>query len=178
MTTGRPESDPYGDDHGRNPRPAVPGWSAGQDYTGPLFDDTGWHIDLSDVDWGDSGEHDWADDRADGANATFRFENQDHQRWNGGGPATADYDRTVKPPGRTDQGSGRHARRARPPGAARRIPGQPPPRTQPRRVVPSGYHQPPATEPRPDQPRPYEPRPYHAEGYQTPPAPPPPEHPP
>ena len=55
MTTGVPESDSYPDSGGRgwDVRPAVPGWGAGQDYTGPLFDDTGWHIDLSDVDWGD-----------------------------------------------------------------------------------------------------------------------------
>ena len=171
MTTGRPEPDPYGDsgDHGWNPRPAVPGWTAGQDYTGPLFDDTGWHIDLSDVDWGDSGEHDWADDRADGANATFPFENQDHQPWNGAGPAAADYDRTAELPGRTDQGSGRHARRARSPGAPRRIPGQPPPRTQPRRVVPSAYQQPPVTEPRPYAPESDEPGPYGPDGYEPPP---------
>ena len=79
MTTGRPESDPYGDsgDRGWNPRPAVPGWTAGQDYTGPLFDDTGWHIDLSDVDWGDNTGPDWADDRGAGDDASFRFENQD-----------------------------------------------------------------------------------------------------
>jgi putative peptidoglycan lipid II flippase len=174
MTTGRPESDPYGDsgDRGWNPRPAVPGWSAGQDYTGPLFDDTGWHIDLSDVDWGDSGEHDLADDRAAGPNATFRFEDQDHQRWNAAGPATADYDRTVEP--RTDRSSGRHTRRARPPGAPRRIPGQPPPRAQPRRVVPSAYQQPPVTEPQPYEPGPYEPGPYEPgpyepDGYEPPP---------
>src|SRR5215468_9320481 len=105
MTTGRPESDPYGDsgDRGWNPRPAVPGWTAGQDYTGPLFDDTGWHLDLSGVDWGDSGEHDWPDDRAAGADGTFRFRNQDHQRGNGAGPGTADYGGTVESPGWTDQ---------------------------------------------------------------------------
>src|SRR5215813_10683438 len=98
MTTGRPESDPDGDSGDRdwNPRPAVPGWTAGQDYTGPLFDDTGWHLDLSGVDWGDSGEHDWPDDRAAGADATFRFRSQDHKRGRRAGPRTADYDRSVE----------------------------------------------------------------------------------
>ena len=154
MTTGVPESDSYPDsgDRGWDVRPAVPGWSAGQDYTGPLFDDTGWHIDLSDVDWGD----DTGRDRA-GGNRTFRFEDQDHEHGNGAGPATASYDRAPQaPPGRTDRPSGRHARHARPedqtqagpdfrspnvqpPGMRRRAAGQPPPRTQPRRVVPSGY---------------------------------------
>src|ERR1700739_4714509 len=96
MTTGVPESDSYPDSGGRgwDVRPAVPGWNAGQDYTGPLFDDTGWHIDLSDVDWGDSaaregGGRDWAADD----NRAFRFEDQDDQHGNGAGPATVSYDR-------------------------------------------------------------------------------------
>src|SRR5215469_10845868 len=116
MTTGVPEPDPYPDSGGRgwDVRPAVPGWGAGQDYTGPLFDDTGWHLDLSDVDWGDDPGPDRADDRADSGNRTFRFEDQDHQHRNGAGPATAGYDRAAEaPPGWTDQSSGRHARRAR-----------------------------------------------------------------
>jgi putative peptidoglycan lipid II flippase len=178
MTTGRPESDPYWDsgNRGWNPRPAVPGWTAGQDYTGPLFDDTGWHIDLSDVDWGDNDGPEWAD--------------QDHQGGNGAGPATADYDRAdrdrqVQSPDWSGPASGRHARRRRaseeqagpgararprPPGAPRRVPGQPPPRAQPRRVVPSGYQEPPAADPRPydappvDAP-PYGPGPYGPDGY-------------
>ena len=52
MTT--PESDPYAESGGSEweVRPAVPGWNVGQDFlTGPIFDDTGWHIDLSNVDW-------------------------------------------------------------------------------------------------------------------------------
>jgi putative peptidoglycan lipid II flippase len=55
MTT--PESDPYADqgESDWQVRPAVPGWSVGQDFlTGPIFDDTGWHIDLSNVDWAGS----------------------------------------------------------------------------------------------------------------------------
>ena len=54
MTTPVSGSDPYADSggSGRDVRPAVPGWSAGQDwYTGPVYDDTGWHIDLSNVNW-------------------------------------------------------------------------------------------------------------------------------
>jgi putative peptidoglycan lipid II flippase len=185
MTTGRPESDPYGDsgDRGWNPRPAVPGWTAGQDYTGPLFDDTGWHIDLSDVDWGDDGGPDWADDRDAGADATFRFESQDHQGWNGAGPATADYDRPAESGDRTGQSSGRHARRMRPPGeqaglgprtlpsrdVPRRVAGQPPPRTQPRRVVPSAYQQPPATEQRPHDAPQFDAPPFDAPPFDAPP---------
>ena len=55
MTT--PESDPYAESGGSEweIRPAVPGWNVGQDFlTGPIFDDTGWHIDLSNVDWAGS----------------------------------------------------------------------------------------------------------------------------
>jgi hypothetical protein len=65
MTSRGPEPDPYADVY-----PAVPGWtSAGQDfYTGPLYDDTGWHIDLSDVDWGRKGDSDQA-----AAPAAFRY---------------------------------------------------------------------------------------------------------
>ncbi len=182
MTTGRPESDPYGDSGDRdwNPRPAVPGWTAGQDYTGPLFDDTGWHIDLSDVDWGDNAGRDWADDRTAGADAAFRFEDQDPYGGNVAGPATADYNRPVEPPD-TGPSGGRHARRIRrpheragsgsrqPPVAPRRISGQPPPRTQPRRVVPSAYQQPPAAEPRTYDAPPYDAPPYDAPPYDAPP---------
>jgi len=167
MTTGVPESDSYPDSGGRgwDVRPAVPGWSAGQDYTGPLFDDTGWHIDLSDVDWGDSATRDGAgrdgaDDWADDGNRTFRFEDQDHQHRNRADPAAVSYDGAAQaPPGWTDRRRGRHGRHSRPedetqagpdfrppsaqpPGMRRRVAGQPPPRTQPRRVVSSGYQAP------------------------------------
>src|ERR1700739_380332 len=98
MTTGVPESDSYPDSGGRgwDVRPAVPGWSAGQDYTGPLFDDTGWHIDLSDVDWGDSDSRGMVDDRPDGGNRTFRFGDEDDQHRNGAGPGTVSYDRAAQ----------------------------------------------------------------------------------
>ncbi|HKD89477.1 MAG TPA: murein biosynthesis integral membrane protein MurJ [Streptosporangiaceae bacterium] len=162
MTTGVPEPDSYPDSGGQgwDVRPAVPGWSAGQDYTGPLFDDTGWHIDLSDVDW----DADAPPDRADGGNRTSRFEDEDRQYRNAAGPATVGYDRAAEaPPGWADRRAGRRARHARPddetragpdfrppsaqpPGMRRRAAGQPPPRTQPRRVVRSGY-QPPRNDP-------------------------------
>jgi putative peptidoglycan lipid II flippase len=177
MTTGRPESDPYGDsgERGWNPRPAVPGWTAGQDYTGPLFDDTGWHIDLSDVDWGDNTGPDWADDRWNGAGpVTADYDRADYDR--------ADYDRPVESPDRTGPSSGRHRSRrppgeqagigprtGPPPGVPRRVPGQPPPRTQPRRVVPSAYQQPPTAEPRPYDPTPYDAPPFDAPPFDAPP---------
>jgi len=195
MTTGGPESDSYPDSGGRgwDVRPAVPGWSAGQDYTGPLFDDTGWHIDLSDVDWGDNPGRDQADDWSDEGDRTFRFEDQGRQHGNGTGPATVGYDGAAQaPPGGSERPSGRHARRAaaddetragpdfrppsaQPPGMRRPVAGQPPPRTQPRRVVPSGY-QPPAGDPYGYDPQGYHPgsgqtgydpaRPYDPPGYQ------------
>jgi len=179
MTTGVPESDSYPEsgDWGWDVRPAVPGWSAGQDYTGPLFDDTGWHIDLSDVDWGDNAGRDRADDWTDD-------EDQDHWHGNGAGPATVSYDRPEAPPGATDRPSGRHhARHGRPedvtqagpnfrppnvqqPGL-RRVAGQPPPRTQPRRVVPSGY-QPPGNDPQGYGPPGRDPQMYDPQGYRRP----------
>jgi putative peptidoglycan lipid II flippase len=178
MTAGGPESDSYPDsgDRGWDVRPAVPGWSAGQDYTGPLFDDTGWHIDLSDVDWGADPRRDRADDWTSGDERTFRFENQDHQGRNGAASATASPDRAEAPPGWTERPSGRHHRRARsddetragpefrppsayPPGMQRRVAGQPPPRTQPRRVAPSGRR------PAGYDPQSYDPQGYDAQGY-------------
>ena len=216
MTGGVPESDSYPDSGGRgwDVRPAVPGWNAGQDYTGPLFDDTGWHIDLSDVDWGDSpgrdgaagddaardwGVRDRADEWAADGNRAFPFEDQDDQHGNGAGPATVSHDRAAQaPPGWTERRSGRHARRAaqddetragpdfrtpgtQPPGMRRRVAGQPPPRAQPRRVVPSDYRGDPYGYDRqgydpgsgqtgydPARP-PYDPPGYQPHGYQAPP---------
>ena len=123
---------------------------------------------------------DWGDDRAAGADASFRFSNQDPHGGNGAGLATADYDRAVESPDRTGPSSGRHARRGRPhdeqaglgrrtvprpPGAPRRVPGEPPPRAQPRRVVPSAYQQPPTAEPRPYDPPPFDAPPFDAPPY-------------
>src|SRR5215467_12391581 len=46
-------------------RPAVPGWSAGPNtYAGPSFDDTGWHIDLSGVDWDQPPEPDYGPEQS------------------------------------------------------------------------------------------------------------------
>ena len=141
MSTGTPESDPYTDsgDRGWEVQPGVPGWTgAGQDFTGPVYDDTGWHIDLSDVDWAGSSHDRDARSAADG------------DVW----PAET-------PPGWTDRPAGRHGRHARAddgppagpglkrPGSRRRAQGQTPDkqspgqqsqahqmRAQPRRVVP------------------------------------------
>src|SRR5271166_5678138 len=86
-----PESDPYADAGGSDweVRPAVPGWSAGQDfYTGPLFDDTGWHIDLSNVDWaGSSADREQGqrndDDYYGGPGASSRYDKRNRQAGNG-----------------------------------------------------------------------------------------------
>ncbi|MGH3301008.1 MAG: hypothetical protein ACRDOK_04825, partial [Streptosporangiaceae bacterium] len=148
MTTPPAEPDPYAgsdgsdqDDRDWAVRPAVPGWSAGQHfYTGPVFDDTGWHIDLSGVDWGQEPEPDDDDDepprqreRSGRRRSTVRFRNQGPPAGNGyappPGPADAtqrnaqppaldgtqpgyaDYDHRPDPPAtRRGRPSGRHAR--------------------------------------------------------------------
>jgi putative peptidoglycan lipid II flippase len=99
MSTPPSEPDPYSssggseqDVHDWTVRPAVPGWSAGQQfYTGPVFDDTGWHIDLSGVDWGD--EQPEPDDqrprqrgRSGRRRATLRFRNHGPPPANGYAP--------------------------------------------------------------------------------------------
>jgi putative peptidoglycan lipid II flippase len=75
-----PESDPYAVDSAadlrprRGVQPGVPGWSMGQDsYTSPIYDDTGWHIDLSGVDW--AGKPAEYDDGPSGQAPTFQYEN-------------------------------------------------------------------------------------------------------
>ncbi|HXW88487.1 MAG TPA: murein biosynthesis integral membrane protein MurJ [Streptosporangiaceae bacterium] len=154
MTTPPSEPDPYAgtggsdqDVRGWAVRPAVPGWTAGQQlYTGPAFDDTGWHIDLSGVDWGQEPE---ADDESEPVRpherqgrrrTTLRFRNPGRPAGNGHaapGPADsaarypspappadaepgyADYDhRTDAPPARRGRSSGRHARPPQPDGQA------------------------------------------------------------
>ena len=173
MSGGAGESEPYADsgERGWDVQPAVPGWSAGQDwYTGPIYDDTGWHIDLSDVDWAGSPRRDKGADQPAGGSATTRFERQDLESGNGAAPPGS-YDRRAEsPPGWTDRPSGRHARHARqdesapappgsrPPGMRRRVAGSAP-RTQPRRVGPPPY-QPPA-----------DPDPYGPDAYAGPTAP-------
>ncbi|HSR85309.1 MAG TPA: murein biosynthesis integral membrane protein MurJ [Streptosporangiaceae bacterium] len=135
-----PESDPHADVGGSDweIRPAVPGWSAGQDYTGPLFDDTGWHIDLSNVEWaGSAAERDQAfredDDYYGGPGPSWRRDRQDREAGNGAASYPAgrgsQSERTrswarrpdrLEPPDRQERSdqqgrsSGRHARRARP----------------------------------------------------------------
>jgi putative peptidoglycan lipid II flippase len=99
MSTPPSEHDPYPgsggseqDVHDWAVRPAVPGWSAGQQfYTGPVFDDTGWHIDLSGVDWGDEPEPDGEEaprqrDRSGRRRTTLRFRNHGPPTGNGYAP--------------------------------------------------------------------------------------------
>jgi putative peptidoglycan lipid II flippase len=164
MTT--PESDPYADSGGSDweVRPAVPGWSVGQDFlTGPIFDDTGWHIDLSNVDWAGRGtDREQADHpgRVDGYGppvVSSRRDRHDLQAGNGvasypAAPRSQDEATTgwpEQPPART----GRRDRRAWPDRPDRpEPPGRPEPEDQPDRR--SGRH---ARHARPDdvaQPRP------------------------
>jgi putative peptidoglycan lipid II flippase len=137
MTT--PESDPYAESGGSNweVQPGVPGWNAGQDwYTGPVYDDTGWHIDLSNVDWAGSGGGQQAERaaRADGdggPGASPRHEPRDRQAGNGAASSAADGPRDERTaawpqwpaqpdgsqrPGKSERSAGRHARHARPDG--------------------------------------------------------------
>src|SRR5215469_1549320 len=80
-------------------RPAVPGWSAGPNtYAGPSFDDTGWHIDLSGVDWDQPpSEPDYGPDsprRRESERAhrtTLRFRHHEPPAGNGSGGAPAGY---------------------------------------------------------------------------------------
>jgi putative peptidoglycan lipid II flippase len=137
MTT--PESDPYAESGGSEweVRPAVPGWNVGQDFlTGPIFDDTGWHIDLSNVDWaGSAADRRQADPpgQVDGYGppvASSRANRRDRHAGNGAasypaGPGPQD-ERTAAWPKRPrradrpdpldvpDRPAGRHARHARP----------------------------------------------------------------
>jgi putative peptidoglycan lipid II flippase len=102
MTTPGPEPDPRWD-----VQAAVPGWSLGQDfYTGPIYDDTGWHLDLSDVDWGQNAKANPRAGTAPAPPATFRYER------NVVTPAPAGYERSPGPP--APRPAGRHARHARP----------------------------------------------------------------
>ncbi len=139
MTTPPSEPDAYAGSGGsdRDVRdwsvpPAVPGWSAGQHfYTGPVFDDTGWHIDLSGIDWGDESdsEPDYDDepsrrDRPPRRRATLRFRNPGPDARNG----------YAQPPGPAAGGPGGSSPRAsadttqrypRPTGPASGQPGYP-----------------------------------------------------
>ena len=165
MSTGVPESDPYADsgDRGWEVQPAVPGWTAtGQDfYTGPVYDDTGWHIDLSDVDWAGS-SHDRDRRRAGREQAAFPSRYPDDDARDDPRAATDGHAWPAQTPsGWTDRSSGRPGRHARAddgpaggpglrrPGSRRRAQGQTPGqqspgqqsqarqmRAQPRQIVP------------------------------------------
>jgi murein biosynthesis integral membrane protein MurJ len=102
MSTPPSEPDPYAGSGGSDQdvrsdwvvRPAVPGWSAGPNtYAGPSFDDTGWHIDLSGVDWDRPPEPDYGPDESPrrdpgrGHRTTLRFRHHGPSTGNGtGGP--------------------------------------------------------------------------------------------
>jgi putative peptidoglycan lipid II flippase len=110
MTTPPSEPDPYAGSDGSDQdvrdwtvRPAVPGWSAGQHlYTGPVFDDTGWHIDLSGVDWGPESEPGSDDEppqqreRPSRRRTTLRFRNQSPRPGNGHPPSAGPADATER----------------------------------------------------------------------------------
>ena len=133
MTTPESEPDPYagGESQSWRTQPVVPGWTAGQDwYAGPHYDDTGWHIDLSNVDWGDDARY----DPPAAPDATFRYENQERQEGNGvrssfGGFDWKADDRASR---RDERHGGRHARGGRA-GADPLPPGPPGYRTRPTR---------------------------------------------
>lgn len=109
MSTPPSESDRYagsGDSDGSDQdvrsdwvvRPAVPGWSAGPNtYAGPSFDDTGWHIDLSGVDWDQPLEPDYGPepsrrrDTTRGQRTTLRIRHHGPSAGNGGAPAREGY---------------------------------------------------------------------------------------
>ena len=133
MTTPVSGSDPYAESggSGRDVRPAVPGWSAGQDwYTGPVYDDTGWHIDLSNVNWAGSATSQQDEESAwsegyDDASDNGRRDTRDRQARNGAARSRGRPDSQGERPSawpeqppqreRPERSAGRHARRhARP----------------------------------------------------------------
>ncbi len=130
MTTPGPEPDPRWD-----VQAAVPGWSLGQDfYTGPIYDDSGWHLDLSDVDWGQNAKGNPRAGTAPAPPATFRYER------NVVTPAPAGYERSPgplrrAPPGGTPGTPGLPSPVIRKPSfAAQRRRRRPPRSAEPKRV--------------------------------------------
>jgi putative peptidoglycan lipid II flippase len=161
MSTPPSEPDPYPGSGGSEQdardwtvRPAVPGWSAGQQfYTGPAFDDTGWHIDLSGVDWGDGPEPDdeplRQPDRSRRRRTTLRFRNHGPPPGNGYAPPPrpaadpADITPRHAPLPAVDGSQPRYAdldRGAEAPGTGRGRPDGPPPDAPTTRKGPSGRH--------------------------------------
>lgn len=154
MSTGVPESDSYAEsgDRGWDVQPAVPGWSMGQDfYTGPIYDDTSWHIDLSGVDWAGRGSQ--RDNER--ASSDFRFGSASYQDGPGRSGDGGAYDSGSAAAADRTQHSGRHARHARsddqtrpvrgprPPGMRRKVAGSPGGRAT---SVPERYREPDAYE--------------------------------
>src|SRR5215472_3936827 len=124
MTTPGPESDPYAapdsdpyaatERHDWRYQPVVPSWSAGQDWNaGPQYDDTGWQIDLSNVDWGADARPRQREDRPRRRGAPSQYE--DLQDGNGVLPAYRRPRRPAgPPPARPERQTGRRGRHARP----------------------------------------------------------------
>src|SRR5215469_9029977 len=124
MTTPGPESDPYAahdsdpyaatERHDWRYQPVVPSWSAGQDWNaGPQYDDTGWQIDLSNVDWGADAGPRQREDRPRRRSAPSQYE--DLQDGNGVRPAYRRPRRPAgPPPARPERQTGRRGRHARP----------------------------------------------------------------
>ncbi|HYK29914.1 MAG TPA: murein biosynthesis integral membrane protein MurJ [Streptosporangiaceae bacterium] len=124
MTTPGPESDPYAapdsdpyaatERHDWRYQPVVPSWSAGQDWNaGPQYDDTGWQIDLSNVDWGADAGPRQREDRPRRRGAPSQYE--DLQDGNGVRPAYRRPRRPAgPPPARPERQTGRRGRHARP----------------------------------------------------------------
>jgi putative peptidoglycan lipid II flippase len=156
MTRGTPEPEPNAaaGDRSRNDRRAAPDWNVDQDwYAGPAYEDTGWHLDLSDVNWGRrQGPHDSA--------SRFGDEGPGDQRYHDGN-APGQPSRRAGGPGET------------PPGWEERAPGR---RGRHSRPHPDASGAPPGRAPgqrrgQPDKPGPelgYEPRPYDPPVYEDP----------
>jgi putative peptidoglycan lipid II flippase len=119
MTTPGPESGmpPAADERDWGPQP--PAW-----YTGPIYDDTGWFLDLSGVDWGDRDnpqEDDWPEEAAEPAtDPRLRA-----QRGYPSGPADG-----LTVPHAYREGNGRPSGHGLPQGEGLRAPRGTPPRPQ------------------------------------------------
>jgi putative peptidoglycan lipid II flippase len=111
-----------------------PAWS--DFYTGPVYDDTGWFLDLSGVDWGDDETGD--EDAPQEGNGTASGR---------GAPALAPRDYAGRPAGPAG-GRGRHARPDMAPGTPGRGPGNGAPPPSGPRGSPAGLARPPVQDTR------------------------------
>jgi len=181
MTRGKPEPDPNAaaGNRGRNDRRAVPGWNVDQDwYTGPAYEDTGWHLDISDVDWGRSpgpqGSEPGFDDE-DPGDRPYRAGNAPGQPpVSYGRPADASAGPDPHPPRRPGRHSRPHPDASAPPPGRAEAQRRGRPDRDSAEHEPGGYGPPVYEEPAvyhepagPPQPRPTEPRAYQPADYQT-----------